>query len=268
MSMIDKLIQSNQLRAASDQLAAAVREHPRDPTPRIGLFGLLALAGDLDRAEKQLSALEGLGPSTLDLARLRFLLGAERQRVQWLAGDTPPPTPDDVSGLVARSFDAWKLARAGDSAGAAALLAAIEDRRAPRSGRLADVPFDDLIDADDLLRPVLEVITPDGYAWVPWDAVQYLSVERPRDLLDRLWPTAKLGTVGGTIGVVVIPGLYPGSHQSSDEAARLGHATHWLDLGAGLARGAGARVFVVDGQGRGLWDLTEVEFDAQSPKDV
>jgi type VI secretion system protein ImpE len=261
LETIDELIASNRLGSAVERLAAEGRARPRDPAPRLGLFTLLAFAGELDRAGKQLEVLEGLGAAGPDAARRRFLLGAERQRAALLAGDVPPPAPDDSAGAVATAFNAWRQARDGDAEGAAAILAAIDDRRPSRSGRLAGTPFDDLVDADDLLRPVLEAFTPDGYAWVPWDAVQYLAVSPPRDLLDILWSPAKLATRGGTIGVVAIPGLYPGSHAHADDAVRLGRGTAWADLGAGLARGAGAKLYVVDWQGRTLWDLADVEFD-------
>ena len=42
---------------------------------------------------------------------------------------------------------------------------------------LGDAPFDEFRDADDLLAPVLEVITPAGYCWVPWEQVQFLEVD-------------------------------------------------------------------------------------------
>ena len=54
MSQAKALLDAGQLGAAIEELTREVKANPTDTSRRIFLFELLCLAGDLDRAEKQL----------------------------------------------------------------------------------------------------------------------------------------------------------------------------------------------------------------------
>jgi type VI secretion system protein ImpE len=118
------------------------------------------------------------------------------------------------------------------------------------------------------MAPVLEVFAPEGYFWVGWREVQFLDVLRPQSLLDLLWAPARLGLHSGVIGAVVVPGLYSTSWNHADELVRLGRRNEWIDLGAGLVRGAGAKVYDVGGQNKALVELQGVEFDIPAASEV
>jgi type VI secretion system protein ImpE len=115
-------------------------------------------------------------------------------------------------------------------------------------------------DADDLLAPVLEVITAEGYFWAPWENVQFLLVPPPQHLRDLLWAPARLATEDGLLGEVHLPNLYPGSYRHPDQAVRLGHMTVWTDAGSGIVRGSGQKMFLAGGEPRTLLEIGEIQF--------
>ena len=117
------------------------------------------------------------------------------------------------------------------------------------------------------MSPVLEVLAPEGYFWVGWNDVQFLDVQRPCSLLDLIWAPARLGLASGVIGAVAVPGLYSTSWKHADPLVRLGRRNEWIDLGAGLIRGAGAKVYQVGDEYKALVELQDLAFSAASPGD-
>jgi type VI secretion system protein ImpE len=141
-----------------------------------------------------------------------------------------------------------------------ALLDRAAELCAPIRGTVGGAAFDDFRDADDLLAPVLEVFTATGYFWVPWEQIQFLEVPAPRTLRDLLWTPANLSTFDGQLGEVSLPGLYPGSSSSADDAIRLGHKTEWIKRDGGPVRGLGRKLFLVGDEARTLLELGAVKF--------
>jgi type VI secretion system protein ImpE len=60
--------------------------------------------------------------------------------------------------------------------------------------------------------------------------------------------------------------IYPGSSAHPDEAMKLGRLTDWIDLGQGLSRGIGQRLFLIDGQEIPMLDIEEVNFSEVDEK--
>ena len=48
----------------------------------------------------------------------------------------------------------------------------------------------------------------------------------------------------GLEGDVLLPGLYPGSHEHADDAVKLGRATEWVGAEGEVVRGAGGKLFL------------------------
>ena len=84
-----------------------------------------------------------------------------------------------------------------------------------------------------------------------------LTTARWRDLL---WARAKVEAKGGDLGEVFLPVLYPLSSGHQDEAIKLGRITDWIDVGGGLTRGVGQKLFLAGGQERGFLELAEIVF--------
>ena len=57
-----------------------------------------------------------------------------------------------------------------------------------------------------------------------------------------------------------MPGLYPGSSSSADDAIRLGHKTEWIGGDGVPVRGVGRKLFLVADEARTLLELGEVKF--------
>jgi type VI secretion system protein ImpE len=157
--------------------------------------------------------------------------------------------------------EALAAVRAGKPVDAAKLLEESEAARKPVGGSAGGVKFSAFRDGDDLLAPFLEVLAPGGrYVWLPLEMVQSLELTAPSKLRDLLWAPAKIRLRSGPSGDGYIPVVYPGSWEHADEAIRLGRRTDWV--GDGPVRGAGQRVFYLDGNDRGLLELRSVEFSA------
>ena len=59
---------------------------------------------------------------------------------------------------------------------------------------------------------------------------------------------------------MTLPGLYPGSSSSADDAIRLGRKTEWIGGDGGTVRGLGRKLFLVGDEARTLLELGEVKF--------
>jgi type VI secretion system protein ImpE len=264
----DEQLEAGQLTGAIDALSDTLRQNPRDAVARSSLFTLLCLSGRWDRASSQLDALESLGdPLSLNLVdptRYRVLLNAELARQRYFAEQLPPQTFGPAGAAVTLTLAIGKFVTEGRGEQARDLFDQFEAQRVRKGGTIGGNPFDDFQDCEDLLAPVLEVLAPEGYIWVGWDEVQYLDVVPPRSLLDLVWAEARLGLITGVVGVVALPGLYSTSWSHPDEQVRLGRRNDWIDVGAGLVRGAGAKVFDVGGQVKALLELQDLVFDIPS----
>ena len=133
-------------------------------------------------------------------------------------------------------LEALDLLRLGRPAQAREALDRAGTPQAALRGTAGDVAFDEFRDFDDILAPVLEVVAPAGYFWVPWEHIQHLSVSPPRNLRDLLWTPVDLATFDGQLGQVYVPNLYPGTATHPDDLVRLGRKTVWQDAGEGIVR--------------------------------
>jgi type VI secretion system protein ImpE len=265
------LLDQSRLTDAIEQQDKDVAARPDELAARIFLLELLCFAGGLDRAEHELEAIERLDPRpecTLGAKVYRSLLQAERRRTRAFAGGEVPRFFSATTTEVALHLEALELVAKGCTVEARASLDRAVALGRSRRGLAGGTAFERIRDADDLLGPVLEVITADGYYWVPWDDVQLLLVPPPQFLRDLFWAPARLATADGLLGEVYLPNLYPGSHQHPDEAARLGHVTVWSDAGSGVARGAGQKLFLVDDEPRTLLEIAEVQFPSDTAVDT
>jgi type VI secretion system protein ImpE len=264
----DELIESGKLSAAIDALEEVLRQRPRDSPARASLFALLGLSNQWERASRQLDAIERLAgrgsPPLIDPSRYRAILSAEMARQRYFTEGLAPDTFGPPGAIVTLTLSIHRLVAGGEFEKVAELFEQFENERKPQSGRLSGEPFDDFRDAEDWMSPVLEVLAPDGYYWVGWDEIQFLDVAAPRSLLDLLWAPARLGLTSSILGAVVVPALYPLSCQHEDELVRLGRRNDWIDVGAGLVRGAGAKVYDVGGRTKALLELQDLSFDLRA----
>ncbi|PZW51009.1 type VI secretion system protein ImpE [Humitalea rosea] len=264
MATAGEAFRAGDLAAAVAAAQAAVRAAPRDSGARWLLAELMLFAGDAERADKMLDAavLEDPSPAVLEF---RKLLRAEviRQQV-WNEGRAPKFSGDDATPAQQAAIRAAVLARANAPEDASAEALAAEEARPKLSGtaELADgttLDFDDLRDADDLLAPMVEVLTTGGdHILVPLERVALLEFETPRRPRDLAWRRTTIELKDGTEGVVYMPTIYAAPTGQPDPL-RLGRATEWTE-GPGPVRGRGQRVFLIGEEAVALADLAALRF--------
>jgi len=265
MSNAKDLIATGNLVAAVQETTQQVRNHPADLTARISLFELLCLTGDLDRAEKQLDVVEQQrSQKDLGVQVYRNCLKAERERKRVFEQGIEPHFLGEPPAYVDLHMQAIACVREGKFSQARGLLDRAEEERPALSGKFSGKPFQDFRDCNDLTAPVLELVVHDKYTWLPLEQIRQIEIVPPKQLRDILWASARIISVNGVTGEVIIPALYAGTSASSDDSARLGRLTDWQKISDDLYRGVGLHLFLVDEVDHPLFELESIQFDGTS----
>lgn len=260
MATAKELFQQGELAAAITQLISEVKGRPTDTSARIFLFELLCFAGEWDRAERQLDVIATQGAQTeLGVMGYRNCLKAERERRQLWAAGAQPHFIADPPEYIDLHLAAINEVRAGNLTQARALLDQAEERRAALPGTADDTEFYDLRDVDDFVAPVLEVAIKDQYAWIPLAQVRRLQIGKPEQLRDLLFTPVRVELVDGTQGQYFLLALYAGTGEAANEQVKLGRATEWQALSDDLARGVGARMWMVGDDDKLVFEVESVE---------
>jgi type VI secretion system protein ImpE len=260
-SRAGELFQSCRLHEAITAQVEEVRAKPADANARLFLFELLVFAGDLDRARRQLDAVQ-FDEMARDAAAgvYRKLLDAEQARRRVLREGAAPqflaPAPEHVR----LRREAVGCLRQKQYKPAADLLNQANAAAPELRGTLNGQAFTLLRDADDLFAAVLEVLSATGaYFWVPLEQVEALSLAGPRYPRDVHWLPAHLQLRDGPAGDVFFAALYPGTHEHPDEQVKVGRMTDWTALpDGGPVLGAGVRTFLRDDDSVHLLDWREL----------
>jgi type VI secretion system protein ImpE len=252
-----ELYRSGRLREAIDAQVREVKAHPAEQGRRLFLFELLAFAGELDRARRQVDAVHH-GEPDLDLATLAYrkLIDSEVARRRFFDEGVPPEILGEPTESLDLRIEAAGQLRLGRPAEAAALLERASEAAPSPVGTLDGRAFTTLRDADDLFGGVLEVMARGKYFWVGLEQVVGLGMRPPRHPRDLIYVPARLDLASES-GEVFLPALYPGSHDHPDDQIKLGRATDWVGPEGGPTLGIGARMFLVDDDAIGLLECRE-----------
>lgn len=240
------LLRDGRLQEAISAVTKAVQESPLDLRRRSVLWLLLRVAGEHERAERQLAALPDEEPEAkLTNLLLRSVSSAEQQRSQVLRGDAdipcfgapPPYLPHHAAGLRALA--------AGELDAARQAFATAESERPQRPAIVVDsgAPSQvaDLRDIDDRLGSFLEIFFQNSYYWIPIERLQFLEMPPVQSLFDRVYRTAQIG-IDDQAHHVVIPALYADSARQKDDRMRLGQMTSFQPGLGGLSVAFGQRI--------------------------
>ncbi len=261
MADADELLRAGDLDGARAALVEVVKRAPNDQQGRMFLFQLMCVSGEWDKAAIQLRALAQISAEAQMLAMAYGqAIEAEKLRAQVFAGTAQPAL------LVSSS--AW----AGDLVGALAALTQgrLDDAETLRDqafdaapdtpGELDGVAFDWLADGDARFGPAIEAIIAGQWGLVPFDAIEKITSEGPKDLRDIVWYPVQLGFKTGQSVAALLPARYPGSETSTNNAIRLARATDWIDQPSGQA-GAGQHEWSLsDGSDVGILSLRNLVF--------
>jgi type VI secretion system protein ImpE len=232
------------------------------------LFECLCFVGDYERALQQLDVIgHQSSEAELGVSVYRQLLAAQTGRQRVLSQGGKPQYLQDPPAHVTEQLEALQHLAAGEVDQARTLIEGAIEKRTVLPGTLDGRTFSDLSDSDDLLAPVLEVAILDQYFWIPFEQIKTIAISPPTQNRDMLWLEAKLELRNGrAVGVSTFP-LYHLTHEDSDERVQLGRVTDWIDAGAGLMRGVGQRLLLVDGQEVPFLDVREISFgDLERPQ--
>ncbi len=262
MADADELLRAGDLQGARAALIETVKRAPTDQPARLYLFQLLCLQGEWDRAQTHLRTLSSLSPEAQMLAvNYNMAIDAERNRAEVFAGSAQP------SLLVGSST--W----GGDLAASIGLLAKgkVDEALARREqafdaapdtpGSLGEQSFDWISDSDPRFGPSLEAIIAGRWGLAPFDAIERIESEGPKDLRDLVWLPAVIAFKTGQSVNALLPVRYPGTESSDDDTLKLARATIWNDAPGGPC-GLGQHEWTLsDGSEVSLLALRNLTFD-------
>jgi type VI secretion system protein ImpE len=256
MANPDELLRAGDLEGARAGLIDQVKRAPTDQSARLYLFQLQCLMGEWDKAQAQLKALASLSPEAQMLAvNYNMAIDAERSREAVFAGSGQPAL------LVGSS--PW----AGDLAAALGALAqgrtdeAIARRdqafeAAPDTpGELDGRAFDWIADGDARFGPAFEAIIAGRWGLVPFDAIERIESEGPKDLRDLVWLPAVVAFKSGQSVNALLPTRYPGTAAQGDTSLALARGTTWRDEAWGQSGLGQHELSLSDGTEVGLLSL-------------
>lgn len=237
---------SGKLQDAIDAQIQEVKTNPADHGKRLFLFELLAFAGDLDRARRQIDNIQYDQPELVAaVLNYKTLLDAEQERRRLFRDGVAPKFFGEAPEHVHWRLEALNRLREGRPQEAAQCLEKAAETTPAVTGQLNDKPFASLRDGDDIFAGVLEVMAHGFYYWMPLEQIETLTLNAPKFPRDLLWISARLERADSA-GNVFLPALYPGSHEHPDDAIKLGRATDWKETPGGPVQGVGAHTFLVD----------------------
>lgn len=247
-----------------DAIAAqveAVKAAPTDLGKRTFLFELYSFAGDLERAERQLKAIESQSTEhSLATGAFRQCLEAEQARRKVFAGEGTPEFIGEPPVHVRFRCEALRLLNEDRDQETRAKLADAAAEESDVAGKANGVEFSSFRDADDLLGPVIEFFDGPMYCWVPLTQIRSFTLTPPKTPRDLLWNVCELTLEDDTVRSGVMPVLYANSHEADDDVIRLGRQTDWIGFENGPAFGQGMRTFLIDREERGMLEIQEITF--------
>jgi type VI secretion system protein ImpE len=259
MSATDSF-KAGRLQEAVDQQIQEVKSDPADHAKRLFLFELFAFGGDLERAKRQIDAIQ-YDELELEAATLAYrkVLDSETARRRLFRDGTAPQFLREPTESVRLRLEAVNRLRENRLVEAAQTLARAAEKEPPVRGLLNQKSFDSLRDCDDVFGPVLEVMAQGNYYWVPLEHIDTLAMNPPKHPRDLLWVPARLEVRDGPAGDVFLPALYPFSHEHSDDLVKLGRMTDWKGAEREPVQGVGLRTFLVGDEAITLLEWRELQ---------
>ena len=257
-----ELFQSGKLQEAIEASFGIVRKEPTDAGARYLLSEFLCVAGELERADRQLDTLAKQSTeATPRVSLIRQLIRAETARRQYYSDGRLPEFLVDVSPSLRLYLDALVALRGGEEEEAAESLSQADAQRPRQSGICDGVAFNDLRDLDDLTASCLELLTSTGkFYLVPFELISSLEFLPPRRPIDWLWRQVNMKVENGPDGDVYLPAIYPKTYEiESGDDLRLGLSTDWI--GDSLpVRGVGERMLLVGDRDIPFHHLNHIQF--------
>jgi type VI secretion system protein ImpE len=262
---ISEHLETGDLDGAIESLTQDVRQRPTDTNARSLLAELLCVAGNFERADRLLDAVQHQDMSVaVGVALFRQLIRAEEARQLFYTECRLPEflsPPNDEDQLYLRALVALKDNQPSQ---AAELLAEAEAKREPLVGHLDNAAFDDMRDLDDLCASHLDVLTSTGkFYWIPLRSIESITLHKPERQRDLVWRRATVSVAGGPDGEVFLPTTYATSGSPPSTLARLGRQTDFVGGDGAPVRGVGLRTFIFGEDAHSILEIGNIEFPAR-----
>lgn len=254
---LSDLLADDRLEDARTLLVAQVKANPGDAELRVSLAQVLAVCGDLERAETHGRMAQQLAPeATMRLGDLRQTLRALHARAEyWAQGAVPdmPLGPSDAD----RAALALAIALRGDDTAAVdSAKAALEQAQTPLGGTLNGVPFEVLRDLDDRLPHAFEALTTGGhYLWLDFAKVAEVAMAPLVTPLDLVARPARVTLRDGSSADLRLAAVYDAPRDARESLARV---TEFSDLPHGLMRAHGQRALLAGDDVVGLHEIEQL----------
>jgi len=259
------ILREGRLDAALAELQQEVRRKPADSQLRTGLFQLLCLLGQWDRAATQLAVVGDLDAKALPMVQTyRTALECEVFRSQVFAGGRSPLLFGEPERWIARMLEALRLSAAGRHSDADRMRTTALDEAPTSAGSIDGTHFEWIADADSRLGPMCEAIVNGKYYWIPFSRIGVIAIEPPADLRDFVWMPVRFTFANGGETVALMPTRYPGSEAQSDSELRMARKTEWTQRSESAYIGLGQRMLATDGGEYPLMDTRRIDIDVQA----
>lgn len=246
-----------------NNLVQEIKEQPDQHVKRM-LFGqMLCVAGEYERADKQLDLLSTLEPKYLmEVANWRSLIRAAQHREDFYKEGRPPDVIGKQSPQMENHIEAIAALRADDDKTFAEALKKAEAGRQSVKGTWNEEgnAFDDFRDLDDLNGGFMEVLAPnEKYYWIANEAISSIIFEEAKLPIDYLWRKADLVLSDGTQGEVYVPVTYI---DTVNDKQRLARETDWNENEATeTVRGLGQKTYLIGDQAVSILEIDSLDFD-------
>jgi type VI secretion system protein ImpE len=262
-----ELLAQGRLADAMGEMQAVLRDKPSDVASRASYIQALLVAGEWDKALKQLQVLGSTDPTkAVEVEIARQAIACERVRESVFADGRDPMIMGEPSQWIADLVAANK-ACAESRWGDAARLREKAFEGAPVSGgSIEGTRFEWIADSDERLGPVVEAYLQGSYYWIPFNRISRMDIVEPKYLQDIVWIGATITTTTGGTVAALLPVRYPGT-PGPDDMHRLARTTSYETLGAddpggGVNIGHGQRVWNTDEGEHPILESRTIEFDA------
>lgn len=257
---IASLVSDDNLEEAIALAVDAVKAKATSAQARMELAQLLAISGDLKRAETHAKMAQTQAPELMNLiATFRANLRALEARDAWWATGAVPDMPLGPSDCDRDAIAINIGLREGDAGAAEAAAAALEEKRGPISGTWNGTAFDDLRDLDDRLPHAIEALTSGGnYLWIDLAKVKQITCAAPATPFDLICRQARVTLHEGASGEMFLPAVYPGAGTTAE---KLGRVTEFEELPGGLMAARGQKSFIAGDDVVGFLELSELELN-------
>lgn len=239
---IHQAVREGKLTEAIQYCENILQDEPMNFEIRGQFTELLCLAGDLERADKQLDFMVQKKPDfAVGAVNLRHLIRAQQARVDFHNGNDVPQLFHEADEMDSTFLELHMALSQGDKTNAAEFAAKLESLRLEKQ---TDATQSHIRDLDDTLGGYLELLGTNGkYYLAQFSEIKHISIQKPESLLELVWLRVEIEVNNGESGTAYLPSVY---HGAQTDVAKLAQVTDWDESNDDLITGSGMKMLFVN----------------------